>query len=74
MLLRTPRYLLFLVAAVILCGCGPQVTHNESTDPAKEAEAIGAGTAPKRSATAAKKIKKPPGPVAKDLKGTQPRD
>jgi hypothetical protein len=74
MLLRTPRYRPLLVAAVILCGCGPQVSYNESTDPAKDAVAIGGGTPPQRSEKAAKKIKKPPGPAAKDFKGTRPVD
>jgi hypothetical protein len=74
MLLRTSRSFLLLVAVVAACGCPSQSPYNESSDPAKDAAAIGADKAPKRSVQAAKKIKKPPGPAAKSSKNLQPLD
>jgi hypothetical protein len=74
MVFRASRSFPLLIALAVTCGCNPQSSYNESSDPAKDAAAIGADKAPQRSAAAAKKIKKPPGPVPRGAKNLQPLD
>jgi hypothetical protein len=73
MLIRVTLWSLPIIAALLVCGCGPEMTYNTPTDPSKEAAEV-AGAAPQRKAqVSTKKVRKPPGGAAlKDLKGLRP--
>jgi hypothetical protein len=73
MLVRATLLSLPIIAALVVCGCGPEMTYNTPADPSKEAAEI-AGKAPQKKFTVnTKKVRKPPGGAAlKDLKGLRP--
>jgi len=72
MLVRSIRFSLPVIAAVVACGCGSESPYNIPSDASKDAAAIGAVTPQRKVSAGRKKVNKPPGVPLKDAKSLQP--